>query len=168
MRDHSQIDLKLIWKRKVSVANHVSSIRLSADWQILWSLSVEIFARSNNRRRYNSNVVSWAKGPRYRPNGIQSGESRGAVEYITPSVLSSEQFCGKSLCHVKIKRNFIRKENTLFLFRLYKYKTLPNSSRDRTRVSLYKLFTFGHLFSHYPPLPCRRTWPLLRFWNILW
>ena len=98
MRDHSQIDLKLIWKRKVSVANHVSSIRLSADWQILWSLSVEIFARSNNRRRYNSNVVSWAKGPRYRSNRIQSGESRCAVEYINvSSVFSSGQFYGKSL-----------------------------------------------------------------------
>ena len=43
-------------------------------------------------------VVSWAKGPRYRQNRIQSGESRGAVEYINvSSVLSSGQFCGKSL-----------------------------------------------------------------------
>ena len=43
-------------------------------------------------------VVSWAKGPRYRPNSIQSGESRGAVEYINvSSVLSSGQLCGKSL-----------------------------------------------------------------------
>ena len=43
-------------------------------------------------------VVSWAKGPRYRPNRIQSGKSRGAVEYINvSSVLSSGQFCGKSL-----------------------------------------------------------------------
>ena len=45
-----------------------------------------------------SGVVSWAKGPRYRQNRIQSGESRGAVEYINvSSVLSSGQFCGKSL-----------------------------------------------------------------------
>ena len=43
-------------------------------------------------------VVSWAKGPRQRPNRIQSGESRGAVEYINvSSVFSSGQFCGKSL-----------------------------------------------------------------------
>ena len=45
------------------------------------------------------------------------------------------------------------KEKTLFLFRLYKYKTLPNSSRDRTRMSPYNLFTFGHLLCHYPHYP---------------
>ena len=53
----------------------------------------------------------------------------------------------------KIKGNFKRKKKTLFFLRLYTYKTLPSSSRDRTRVRPYNLFTFGHLFSHYPHYP---------------
>ena len=51
-----------------------------------------------NRDSVLNSVVSWAKGPRQRPNRIQSGESRCAVEYINvSSVFSSGKFCGKSL-----------------------------------------------------------------------
>ena len=52
----------------------------------------------NENKILDNNVVSWAKGPRQRPNRIQSGESRCAVEYINvSSVFSSGQFYGKSL-----------------------------------------------------------------------
>ena len=68
----------------------------------------------------------------------------------------------------KIKGNFKRKKKTLFFLRLYTYKTLPSSSRDRTRVRLLQSFYFRSSVLSLSPLPCRRTWPLLRFWNIWW
>ena len=58
----------------------------------------------------------------------------------------------------KIKRNFIRKKKTLFFFRLYTYKALLSSRRDRSRLRLLQSFLLSVTsVPSLSPLPCKRT-----------